>query len=327
MIGVVIFCLFLSIFPPYYFQTEESDIVVLISSGSFFPNLVELSDYLPTMKEYGINHHVINMEMRIGQFDTPILAFDGINVVWNDRYWNALARSLAFADSLGIYTDLVLFSQCLLEDSPERWEKNLWNRCNGGPIPGGGENFFCLEWFEETPENWQQWNTYYQLQFLRKVAELEFTTCSPMWEIDQANSSETFFWFYIVGNWIKKYGLVSAQLTRSSEYGYLEFVDYILTQNKGLGDQFLIYGKPVVNVGPYAHHEVHEPTFMYQCCLYGINPSLNSANEFPSWSLGHEYARRLQEFFLTVETWENEPGEEIAENSLPSPLLPYYSSF
>jgi hypothetical protein len=281
------------------------------------------------MAAHRMNHAYFFIEMRKGQFDTPISEpFNfKISVKWREKFWQGLRALVEYAHSLDIICQIILFSEALLEPGKDRWEQHIFSDLNGGPVPDDGLNFYRLQLPNGYPDswNWKQWNTYYQGCIVEKVIETvgDFPNVifNPCWEI--SNIEQGLDWFRTIVHGIQE--------CESGEFEHLicitpitpgilcelECADLIMIENRGIGYQYLVYGKPVLNGGPSAKHKIFEPEFIYTCALYGIHPSTNLLKIPPEKSDGYEYCCRLQTFIDDVRIWQDEPGVEISESTLP----------
>jgi hypothetical protein len=320
----------------YLYYKDET--LCLTTSGSICNNLpLHFGDLDPStidcsldeMRQYSVNHLLIVMEMRQGMPDSPVsepLDFDA-DIVWNEDFFEGLRVLVAYACEFDIIVDLVFTTECLLESSKGRWEENIWNQENGGPVPSPGSNFFELEQPRgmRSSWNWKMWNTYYQRLYFEKILSTisgyPNVICNPCWEIDDMGFAG-YNWFVTVSGWIHEIEnyphLIALTPCQPSEFCELACVDCFLIQNRGYGEEYLAYRKPVINAGPSAKSQHDEPTFMFQCATLGIHPATNLLSRCPEMSDGYYYSLRLQTFFDFIDIWHDEPGNEITPVNLPS---------
>jgi hypothetical protein len=285
---------------------------------------------LDLMAAHKMNHAYFILEMRDGQFDTPISSpFDyDPEVKWNTKFWHGLEETIAYANSVDIIVQIVIFSEALLEPYESRWDENVFNVSNGGPVPGEGHNFYLTEEPDGEPGtwNWKQWNAHYQDLFIEKVLSTAGENCNvilnPCWEINFAEWGLD--WFIDIVQTIRKMEesfyphLICVCPIQPDAFCELECADLIMIENRGIASEFLDFQKPVIQGGPWAKNTVSEPEFMLTCACYGEHPSTNLINGPPEESDGFDYCLRLQTFMENVRSWEDEPGNEIWWTNLPS---------
>jgi hypothetical protein len=103
------------------------------------------------------------------------------------------------------------------------------------------------------------------------------------------------------------------------EYLKISEIDYILLENRGIMEEFLKYGKPLVVGGPIASQMIDEVEFMYRSTSKGFHPSTNLVGECAyTKTAGYEYSSRLQTFVDGITAWNLEPGNMLSVTNLPA---------
>ena len=292
---------------------------------------------LDLMKEHQMNHFYHLVDLRLDEPNCPMaepLNSDE-NIIWDEEeYWPNLRKLVNYANSLDITLEIVLSSEALLERGDGRWPDHAWNELNGGPIPQDQLfGFFKLTDPDETL-GWPIENRKYQEQLIEKYLD-EFDSkinvvWNLMWEIDDAdteNIPDAIDWMTHASDYIiehqRRGHMISITPTRCSDKDRIKIcrhqnIDFLMIENRGARDEFLVFNKPVVVGGPWAEREIEEPEFMNLCVIKGLHPSTNLySHTIPEETPGFDYALELGEFFKTVETWDDEPGVEITEENLP----------
>jgi len=298
MISLII-CILLSINGFLFENNGESE--AFITNGATCNNLYEWYSIIDTMSIYGINHFFIILNHTVNKWDSIIYEFDRLEIKYNEEFFEELENLIQYSRSKNIFITIHLFSQCLLENLPGRWENNLWNQKNGGPCPENtGENFLEVNRVKGPPKlwSWQQWNYYYQLLFLNKCllcfGNYDTVIFSPIWEDEIGGNIVN--WFYSVKFHIGFNNLV-ASVPVSTYSPTVDLGDFIEIENRGVGLEFLIYNKPVVCLGPFAGSSVDEKDFMLYCVKNKIHPSTNLKGECMGKTEGYEFARKLRKWF------------------------------
>ena len=271
---------------------------VFITNGSTCNNLDVWPEIIDTMSVYGLNHFFIILNHKYGKWDAIIiqpLDFK-LEVMWNEEFFGGLDTVIDYVLDKDVYVTIHLFSQCMLESLPGRWECNLWNMSNGGCVPDNGYNFFEVEEYCGYPENWKQWNYYYQTLFLDKCIGMvnENVIFSVIWEDEMMN----ILWFGWACEYIRDRcnNLVcSVPIQINSEVN--NYVDFIELENRGCDSGYLRYGIPVVCIGPIANQAIDEEYFMKNCVRNWIHPSTNLRGECVLKSDGYTFAKKLRKWF------------------------------
>lgn len=301
--------------------------------------------YLDLMAEHHLNHfyHLADLRLKPNGQPYPNSPISSKldykeEIAWSAGYWAALKEAVSYANQLGITVEIVVMSESTLENKTTGWEYHLFNEANGGPIPANnGFEFFRVsepELASSQDWSWQNWNWHYQTMLYQKyINELDQypnVVWNTGWEIDDIQEQEyidlALLWHDFILNYFAEHEtqhhLKAATPTKCLGQGRSKFcsnqdVDFLLIQNKGASAGTLQFAKPVVIGGPWAKKMIDEPEFMREAVLLGLHPSTNLYNEPPGETPGFDYAAELHGFFQTVETWNDEPGAEINENTLP----------
>ena len=292
---------------------------------------------LDLMAAHNLNHVYFIFEGRGGQYDTPTLEpFNNkLTVEWRTSFWQGLRQTVEYAKSLDIICQVIIFAETLLEPGTDRWGQNIFAEENGGPVPGDGYNFFLTEIPEGDFEswNWKQWNAYYQGLIIEKtvdtIGRFSNVIFNPCYEINHAQWG--LGWFEKTVLLIKEMEsgkpdhLICVTPIQPDAFCELESADLIMIENRGIGQEYLAFEKPLLQGGPWARNTVPEPEFMYTCGSLGINPSTNLFSDPPVETEGFDYCLRFQAFMENVCSWDDEPGDEITPANLPDYARPWGS--
>jgi len=255
----------------------------------FFTNGSTCNDFhawdtiLDSMSVHGLNHCYIICNWTAGHWACPIDGPLKYDIDWNESFWRGFEAFNEKCNNLNILFTVHLFSQCMLESG--RWEYNLWNVINGGPCVEGDSFLVVSEPQGPSPFwDWRMWNYYYQASFFNKILEVVSpcgTIISPIWE-DEISIKD---WFL----WVRRKFFESFVIAHVPTKNTVEILgDIIEVENRGFGDEFLRFRKPVLNIGPYARNKVPEKRFIQECIKKGIHPSTNLNNDCLDWSPGYE---------------------------------------
>ena len=293
------------------------------------------------------NHKTIINITATGRPNMPYNNED-INAGWNQANWDNLRSTVSSANNKDAIIGIMFWSTPMLEACEGRWYTHLWNSRNGGPIDvdcdGKGE-FYTFDAYSTDGSNeitesyseswsWQKKNRFRQEELVKKYLEelkdFDNVYYVPMFEIGDlwgSSESQARRWHQHIAGLIKKYqpnrlvATVLSTLDEQSIAGWDE-VDFLLFEGPGINgsgtsqdiwDKYRDFNKPLVwqflfpgNPTPAAD--------MREALINGMQAADIIRGGTPA---SDDYARRVASFISTVETWCDEPGQEITSSAVP----------
>lgn len=322
-----------------YFITYGNDGLLASSAG-----------YYDTMKQYKLNHkRSISLMILTDHPPTPYNGND-INAGWNHDAWQLVKDNVRWANERDIIVGITFFSTPQIEKGETRWNLNVWNERNGGPIPDDGDGkdeFYTLDSYgSEISESyssswsWQRKNQYRQEELVKKylddLKDFPNVYYVPMYEIGDhwgSSLSKAHRWHQHIAGLIKKYQpdrlvatvlgtLDEQEVAGWSEVDFLIFEGPFLTDpsnNKDLHNAYWSFNKPLVwlfshpGTGRFPGGDEFPLEKMRTAVINGLHPATKSRDG----GAQNGYALALANFISTVESWCDEPGQEITKDTVP----------
>jgi len=275
---------------------------------------------------------------------------------WNEGLFNDLKSVAEKQYNAGVMLGVIFNSTPFLEpesgnENCKRWCSNPYNERNGGPIPDDGngkdEFYTFYDYGNEIAgpyDNswpWQKKNQYLQEALIKKCLNLLAAYPNvhyvPMYEIDDihgSNVSRANQWFSHYAWLIRKYQperLIGTWMT--AEFLANDDADYALVEgpswanigdSKRLKEAYWSYNKPLLWMFLYPGSPRFEGIAkkdplgkMINSLIYGMHPATLHGSQGTYVAGESELALSIQNFVKTVETWCDEPGQEITSTSVP----------
>lgn len=303
--------------------------------------------YYSSMSSAKLNHKIILLITATDRDPSPYNN-KNINNGWDESTWTLIKNNVRWARDRNIIIGIMLWSSPIIEQGSGRWDLHLWNEKNGGPIPNDGDGkdeFYTLDSYGSEisgPYNsswsWQRKNQFRQEEFVKKyLTELkDFPNVYfiPMFEIGDFYGSsldKAHRWHQHIAGLIKKYQpnrLIAVQPEDEKVAGWPE-ADFFIFQgpglayvgaNKDLRDAYWSYNKPLVwifshpGTSRFPGGDKSPLEKMRNAVIYGLQATTKSR----AGGAQNDYARALANFLSTVETWCDEPGQEITKDTVPA---------
>ena len=271
---------------------------------------------------------------------------EDLNDGWNQSSWENLKSVVSAANNRDAIIGIMFWSTPMIEGGERRWATHLWNERNGGPIPDDGDGkgeFYTLDNYGSEISGpydsgwpWQKKNQFRQEElvkkYLKELADFPNVYYIPMFEIGDiwgSSIQQARRWHEHIAGIVKKYqsnrliATVVSTLDRTQIAGWSE-VDFLLFEGPhiahvGISDDiranYWSFRKPLVW---QFHHENDGENSnvlmkMRNALAKGLHPSSRIRD-----GAQDSYAAILKSFLTTVETLCDEPGQEIADSTLPS---------
>jgi len=267
---------------------------------------------------------------------------EDLNSGWNDAVWADLRNDVRAARDKGNIIGIMFWSTPMLEQgNGGRWGTHLWNAENGGPISNDGDGkseFYTLADYNSeisgsygSLSSWQERNQFRQEELVKKylseLSEFDNVYYIPMYEMGDDSGishSKIHDWHRHIAKVItdRQPGrLVGSVISTGDEEWIAAWneVDVLLFEgpyapsSSSLKSHYWSYNKPLI--WEFIYPGVSNPVGdMRDAVVNGLQP----ADEIRGQSSAQDsFARRLSDFIDTVETWCDEPGQEITSSTVP----------
>ena len=271
---------------------------------------------------------------------------EDINAGWNENSWQQIRSVVSNANSRNAIVGVKFWSTPMLEECESRWYTHLWNARNGGPIDvdcdGKGEFYTLADYGNEISGpyddnwSWQRKNQFRQEELVKKylseLADFPNVYYIPMYEMGDhwgSNQSDIRRWHRHIVKMVtdrQPERLIGSVISTGDEQWIAEMdeIDILLFEGPGIpsssdmgkfagDDGYWPYNKPMVwdFIYPDPDDAVGD---MREAVVNGLQPAEVVRGRTDEQV---DFAQRLSDFIETVDTWCDEPGQEITSSAVP----------